>query len=63
VTATNGGNHTFVPFAVEDGGRMEAHAHVALRMLVEYALSKGRLPPCAMQSPPPPFPPPVVVAL
>jgi len=38
VAATNGSSHTFVPFVVEDGGRMGAHAHASLRMLGKYAL-------------------------
>ena len=57
VATANGGSHTFVPFGVEDGGRMGAHAHVALRMLDEYAVSKGRLSPYAKHMPPPPPPP------
>ena len=50
--ATNQGCHTFVPFALEDGGRMGANARAALRMLAEYAVSKGRLPPSARHKAP-----------
>ena len=40
VTGTSG-RHTFVPFAMEDGGRLGAHAQATL---VEYAVAKRRLP-------------------
>ena len=38
------GNHTLVPFAMEDGGRIGAHGQAVLRMLVEYAVAKGKMP-------------------
>ena len=34
-----------VPFAMEDGGMIGAHKQAALRMLAEFAIVKGRLPP------------------
>ena len=40
----NGGPHILVPFAIEDGGRLEEHAHALLRALATAALSKGRSP-------------------
>jgi len=30
-----GGRHTFVPFAMEDGGRLGAHAHATLNLLAK----------------------------
>ena len=41
----HGGRHMFIPFAMEDGGRIGAHGHAALRMLAKYAIAKGKLPP------------------
>ena len=38
----HGGRHTLVPFAVEDGGRLGAHAQAFLRSLAELALRQGR---------------------
>ncbi len=40
-----GGPHILVPFAIEDGGRLGAHAQALLRALAIAALSKGRRPP------------------
>ena len=40
-----GGPHALVPFAVEDGGRLGAHALALLRGLAIAALAKGRSPP------------------
>ena len=37
-----GGLHTLVPFAVEDGGRLGAHAQAFLRTLAERAVRHGR---------------------
>ena len=51
----------FVPFAMEDGGRLGAHAQALLKLLAEYAVAKGRLPP---RSPHSALPiPPVAVSL
>ena len=33
VAVAVGGRHTFVPFAMEDGGRLGAHAHATLKLL------------------------------
>ena len=61
VSAAAGGRHTLVPFAIEDGGRLGAHAQAALRLIAEYAVGKGRLPPMGRNRTPPL--PPVAVAL
>ena len=61
VATVEGGRHTFVPFAMEDGCRIGAHAQAALTMLVEYAITKGRLPPRARHAAPPL--PPIALAL
>ena len=45
VSVSHGGRHTLVPFAMEDGGRIGAHGQVVHRMLAEYAVAKGKLPP------------------
>ena len=34
--------HTLLPFAVEDGGRLGAHAHAFLRSLAERVVRQGR---------------------
>jgi len=44
VSMCHGGQHTLVPFAMEDGGRIGAHGQAVLRMLAEYAVAKGKLP-------------------
>ena len=51
---TTGGRHTFVPFAMEDGGMLGAHVHATLKLLSEYAVGKGRLSPtpCAARGAP-----------
>jgi hypothetical protein len=41
-TRIHGGRHTLVPFAVEDGGRLGAHALPLLRALAERAFHQGR---------------------
>jgi hypothetical protein len=38
----HGGLHTLVPFAVEDGGRLGAHAQAFFRALAERAVRQGR---------------------
>ena len=40
ISAAYGGRHTFVPFAMEDGGRIRAHGQAVLMMLVEHAVAK-----------------------
>ncbi len=42
VARIHGGLHTLVPFAVEDGGRLGAHARAFLRTLAERAVRQGR---------------------
>jgi hypothetical protein len=42
-----GGPHVLVPFALEDGGRLGAHAHALLRSFATLAVEKGRRPPRA----------------
>ena len=61
VAVATGGRHTFVSFAMEDGGRLGTHAHATLKLLAEYVVVKGRLPPRARHVAPPL--PPVTVAL
>ncbi len=61
VAVATGGRHTFVPFAMEDGGGLGAHAHATLKLLAKYAVGKGRLPPRARHVAPPL--PPATVAL
>jgi len=45
VAAAHGGRHMLVPFAMEDGGRIGAHGQATLRILAEYAVTKGKSPP------------------
>jgi len=45
IAASNGGHHVLVPFAMEDGGRLGAHAQALLRALAIAAIFKGRTPP------------------
>ncbi len=56
VSASHGGRHMLIPFAMEDGGQIGAHGHATLRMLAEYAVAKGKLPPsssaCSPLDPP-----------
>ena len=47
ISAAHGGPHILVPFAVEDGGRLGAHAQALLRALASTALANGRSPPFA----------------
>ena len=42
VSCKHGGDHVFVPFAMEDGGTLGAHAHALLKTLAEHAVSTGR---------------------
>ena len=48
ISVVHGGPHILVPFAIEDGGRLGAHAQALLRSLAAAALAKGRTPPFAM---------------
>jgi len=52
VAAQHGGRHRCIPFAMEDGGRIGAHGQAALRMLAEYAVAKGKLPPMSSRAAP-----------
>ena len=47
ISAINGGPHILVPFAIEDGGRLGAHAQALFRSLATTTLTKGRTPPFA----------------
>ena len=47
ILVVNGGPHILVPFAIEDGGRLGAHAQALLRSLATVALTKGQTPPFA----------------
>ena len=44
IATPHGGPHVLVPFAMEDGGRLGAHAHALLRALTVTAIAKGRSP-------------------
>ncbi len=50
ISGIHGGPHILVPFALEDGGRLGAHAQALLRALATAALAKGRTPPFARGS-------------
>ncbi len=45
ISAIHGGPHILVPFALEDGGRLGAHAQTLLRALAITTMTKGRTPP------------------
>ena len=47
ILATHGGPHILVPFAIEDGGRLGAHAQALMRALAASAPARGRTPPFA----------------
>ena len=47
VASIHGGPHVLVPFALEDGGRLGAHAQALLRSFATLAIEKGRRPPRA----------------
>ena len=47
IAMVHGGPHVMVPFAMEDVGRLGAHAHALLTAPATVALEKGRRPPCA----------------
>ena len=42
ISTTHEGPHILVPFAIEDGGRLGAHAQALLRALATLALARGR---------------------
>jgi hypothetical protein len=50
IPAIHGGPHVLVPFAVEDGGRLEAYAQSILRAMATVALEKGKRPPLKFSS-------------
>ena len=47
VASIHGGPHVLVPFVLEDGGRLGAHAQALLRSFATLAIEKERRPPCA----------------
>ncbi len=47
IAVAHGGPHILAPFAIEDGGRMGAHAQALLMVLATTALAKGTRPPFA----------------
>ena len=47
IAASNGGQYVLVPFAMEDGGRLGAHAQALLMAMASSAITKGRTPPMA----------------
>ena len=42
IARIHGGLHTLIPFAMDDGGRLEAHAQAFLCTLAERAVRQGR---------------------
>ncbi len=61
VSVVHGGRHMLILFVMEDGGRIRALGHAALRMLAEYAVAKGNLPPMSARAAP--LLPPEAVAM
>ena len=61
VSVVRGGRHMLIPFAIEDGGCIGAHGQAALRMLADYAVAKGKLPPMSARAAP--LPPLEAVAM
>ena len=57
VSTAHGGRHTFVPFAMEDGGMIGVHRHAVMRMLAEHAVARGKLPPRSRNAASPSDPP------
>ena len=55
VSCKHGGDHVLVPFAMEDGGTLGAHAQALLKTLAEYAVSAGRYSSPDGRSPLPPL--------
>ena len=51
VSSKHGGDHVFVPFAMEDGGTLGAHALALLKMLAEYAVAQGCYTKCTDELP------------
>jgi len=45
ISVIRGDPHILFPFALEDGGRLGAHAHALMRALATTTLAKGRTPP------------------
>ncbi len=54
ISALRGGPHILIPFAIEDGGRLDAYAQALLRALATTTLTKERLPPFAKVTEDPP---------
>ena len=52
VSTCHGGQHSLVPFALEDGGRIGAHGQAMLRMLAEYDVANGKMPPLPARAAP-----------
>ncbi len=50
VANVHGGPHTLVPFALEDGGRLGAHAQALLRSFAALAIEERRRPPLAYRN-------------
>jgi len=51
VASIHGGSHVQVPFALEYGGRLGAHAQALFRSFATLAIEKGRCPPLAYRDP------------
>ena len=47
ISTLHGGPHILIPFAIEDGDSLGAHAHALLRALATTSLAKRRTPPLA----------------
>ena len=56
MSINHGGRHILITFAMEDGRRIGAHGHAALRMLAEYVVAKGRMPSLSARAVPMPTP-------
>ena len=52
VSCKHGGDHDFVPFAMEDDGTLGAHANALLKTLAGHAVSAGRYSSPDSRSPP-----------
>jgi len=50
IVVVHGVPHVLVPFVVEDGGRLGAHALALLKALATVALQKGHRPPHAYRA-------------
>ena len=61
VSTIHGGLHRFIPFAMEDGGRIGAPGQATFRMLAKYVVAKGKAP--LMSARAAPLQPPEAVAM